>query len=481
LFIARLTCYLFTSSAAGGNLDNRNLPFTTGVSSNARIEFHDKVDGNAVAVDLGKHQEEPIARAAVQILQDHAAAYTVQVEYADDRVGGDLGFQNKFDSFGTWDTSFLSGQMTGGNTVFSNGDLTFTGGAAGGGGMPVSNFALDFTVSWYIEVTAAHDSSGHFINVGIHDLSTDDNEFTSATDDFSQQGISIRSDGKLVTKQAGSATAVITTYGESFNGEAIGIYYDASNDQLWFYKNGKDLGNGSPAVSNVKNILTKKAYIFGYAGKSTDTFTMNSGLSEFKRAAPRDWKQATSKSFPSSTSTNYVSWDSVGSHRYWRVVLSGWTSTNNMHLTDLMLGKKTVTGLFCIQSRNQCSKTGLSNKRFICANPDKYVGSTLVDVKQPDHPQWSETCDAHLEKAVWSGVTWSSSSTCKDTPMFMQALEFMGVAGRCCSDGKTVCWKEYGRICSLSGKGIVTRRQTATSVTKVNSEVSMSNTMIECG
>jgi surface protein len=476
-----VTAHKKDGTAVGGTLADRKKAFTV-ESLDDKIEFHTKDDGNEVAVDLGFNQEEPIARCAIQIMQDHAAAYSVQVEYADDDDKGILGFRDSFGFLGKWDSKFLSGSMTSGNSIFSNNDQTFTGGGAGGGGMPVSNFAMDLTQkysSFYVEVTVGHDGDSHTMNVGIHDLS-DSNDFTS-NDDFTQQGISIRSDGKLIIKRAGNSAASVSSYGETFsNNDVIGIYYNAENDNLWFYKNGKDLGSGSPAVINVKTILTK-AFVFGYSGKGTDSFTMNSGQSEFKRASPRDWKKVVSQNHASSTNTEYISWEPVGSHRYWKIVFSNWVSTNNTHITDLMFGKKVVTGLYCTKSRNKCSKIGKSNKRFICSNPSKYMGSALVDVNEPDNPQYSETCDSHLGKSVWSGVTWSSAFQCKDTPIFMKALEFMGVAGRCCSDGRTVCWEDYERICSLSGKAVSMKRLRITSSTKVNSEYFTDGTLIGCG
>jgi hypothetical protein len=57
----------------------------------------------------------------------------------------------------------------------------------------------------------------------------------------------------------------------------------------------------------------------------------------------------------------------------------------------------------------------------------------------------------------------------------------MGVAGRCCSDGRTVCWEDYERICSLSGKAVSMKRLRITSSTKVNSEYFTDGTLIGCG
>ena len=453
----------------------------TPAPGNGPLQFHTKDDGNTVAVDFGRHQEEPIVRAALSILKDNPAAYTVQVEYADDDNKGILGFQNSVGSFAKWDPTFKTGSMDtlgGDESTYSEQSRKWTGGAASGQGMPVSTFAMDQTKSWYVEVEIGHDAGiSHTMNVGIHDLSTTDNDFTT-TNDFSQTGISVRSDGKLMVKAAGSATATVTAYGEAFvTGSVIGIRYDATTDALWFYKNGKDLGDGVPAVSSVKLILTA-AYIFGWSGKNTDTFTLNAGLTEFKRASPRVWTKVVAQVHASSTLQEFISWEAIGAHRYWRIKLSDWTSVNNAHVTDLVLDKGVVTGLYCTKSRNKCHKTARSKFRTLCLNPEKYVGSALVDVREPNAPQYAETCDAHLSKAEWEGVAWASFQ-CPNTPKFVTALDFMGVAGRCCSDGKTTCWKDYERICSLSGKSVSMEKSVLPSLGKA--EKSTVGYMMGCG
>ena len=245
------------------------------------------------------------------------------------------------------------------------------------------------------------------------------------------------------------------------------------------------------APNVIKNVASyfDQLYVFGYSASHADRYTLNTGLAIpnthylFKRATPRTiWHEAAKEVFAaSSEATRYMSWDSAGAHRHWRLTIdcTNPTGQSELILNKIQMGTDVVTGLYCSASQNTCRKTPLNQFRSLCSSPEKYMGSALVDVDQPDRPEYAETCDVHLAKASWESVTWSSF-TCKDTPKNLQALEFMGVAGRCCSDGRTTCWKDYERICSLSGRGVSMQKRVTASGMTTNGENFMEGIMVGC-
>ena len=466
----------------GNSADNRLKTFRV-ISGVGNIEFSNKDDDNFVAVDFGPQQEESIVRAHIHVKTSSLGSlYTAQVEYADDIVGeGLVGVKNDGGVYAKWDTTFKNTYMTAPSTnTFSDGDLTYTGGDAAGGGMPVSNMVMDRTSSWYVEVTVKNPSvASQEIYVGVHDL-----KGNFPTKNWPDGGISLRQDGKLFVQTTDTTYGTPQTWwsdaGEAANGCTIGIYYDVNDDSLSFYKDGEDLGNGSPAFVGVGDHLSTM-YVYGFAGKSTDVFTLNSGASPFMHYPTRTWTVATTQTHALSNDIEYISWSDVGAHRYWRVVFTDWddSNANTANVQDLVLGTEAITGLYCSESASRCQKTALNEHRSLCFNPEKYMGLAMVDVADPEHPMYPETCDTHLSKTEWSGVTWSTFS-CNDTPKNLKALEFMGVAGQCCSDGRTACWNDYDRICSLAGRSVGTQKRSRATTMTTNGEDFVQGVMVGC-
>lgn len=198
-----------------------------------------------------------------------------------DKAADDLG------NYATWNPLFIHTYMDSPATnTYTNGNLTYTGGDAGGGANPISTIPMDLSVSWYVEVT--YDTVGTGTQyVGIHFNPT----FTSGP----SGGISYEDTGNKDVLGTSSA------YGATYtSGDVIGIYYDADNDQLSFYKNGSSQGVAASSVSS----NGARAFVYAFFGAGSDKVTLNAGQNAFTGTPPTGAKNLHTANLPAPTVTD---------------------------------------------------------------------------------------------------------------------------------------------------------------------------------
>ena len=152
--------------------------------------------------------------------------------------------------------------------TYSNGNLDFTRGS--GYGTAKSNFGMR-SGKWYCEVVRG---SGNTV-LGIMDQ-------LIATDylDRGSSGYGYRYDGTKVHNNQGHGN--IGSYSST---DVVGLAFDADNNNLYFYKNGSQVGS----FTSVTTVVPNSPWFFAFSAEST-TLSVNFGQRPFVHTPPTGYK-----------------------------------------------------------------------------------------------------------------------------------------------------------------------------------------------